>query len=165
MTDNQRSTSPKSPHPLQSCFAQQPTEAPRRLLRLLRRPGVRDTEIGGGKVVIDDLILCEDCVKAAAQLIGLDDVERHCEEIQSLKRGAEGRSGTRRPRGVEGDDPAAQDAAEGSRLMALAGTESWVGGFVVVTATGQLSLTTSTSGAAWWGGFMRDPDGRLVVSY
>jgi hypothetical protein len=49
--------------------------------------------------------------------------------------------------------------------MALAGTESWVGGFVVVTATGQLSLTTSTSGAAWWGGFMRDPDGRLVVSY
>jgi hypothetical protein len=49
-------------------------------------PVFGDIEIvGGGKVVIDDLILCEDCVKAAAQLIGLDDVERHCEEIQTLK--------------------------------------------------------------------------------
>lgn len=48
--------------------------------------------------------------------------------------------------------------------MALAGTESVVGGFVRITATGILSVTTDTTGATMQRGFVRDPDGRLVVA-
>lgn len=48
--------------------------------------------------------------------------------------------------------------------MALLPTESVVNGFVVVTATGALSVTTDKTGAAWSGGFLKDPDGRIVVA-
>jgi hypothetical protein len=47
--------------------------------------------------------------------------------------------------------------------MALADNEQWKGGFVVNIDTGQIAVTTSTAGSAWQGGFVRDPDGRLVV--
>lgn len=49
--------------------------------------------------------------------------------------------------------------------MALAGTESWtvVPGFVA-DADGNLSVTTDGTGASWREGFLRDPDGRLVVA-
>lgn len=48
--------------------------------------------------------------------------------------------------------------------MALTGTEAWRGGFVVDTATNQIVTTINTVGAAYKGGFLRDPDGRLVVT-
>jgi hypothetical protein len=47
--------------------------------------------------------------------------------------------------------------------MALSANEQWKGGFVVDTATGYLIVTSSQSGAAMSGGYLRDPDGRLVV--
>jgi hypothetical protein len=49
--------------------------------------------------------------------------------------------------------------------MALLPTETWRGGFVVDTTTGKYAITTSLTNAVWWGGFLRDPDGRLVVTY
>lgn len=47
--------------------------------------------------------------------------------------------------------------------MPLNPNERWVEGFVVNTTTGALVTTSSLAGAAWWGGFLRDPDGRLVI--
>jgi hypothetical protein len=87
MTDNQKiHLAEIPPTHCTSCFAQVPLKRHVDFSAYYDGPVFGDIEIvGGGKVVIDDLILCEDCVKAAAQLIGLDDVERHCEEIQSLK--------------------------------------------------------------------------------
>jgi hypothetical protein len=49
--------------------------------------------------------------------------------------------------------------------VALGPTEAWVGGFVVDTTTGLIQTTTSKTGAQWQSGFLRDPDGRLVVVY
>jgi hypothetical protein len=49
--------------------------------------------------------------------------------------------------------------------VALASNEQWVGGFVVDTTTGEPVLTTVQTGAQMWSGFLRDPDGRLVVIY
>jgi len=48
--------------------------------------------------------------------------------------------------------------------MALGSGEVWRGGFVVNAETGSRVLTTSKTGATWQGGFLRDPDGRLVVA-
>jgi hypothetical protein len=48
--------------------------------------------------------------------------------------------------------------------VALSGDEVWRGGFVVNATTGAWVVTTSTAGAQWWSGFVRDPDGRLVVT-
>jgi len=48
--------------------------------------------------------------------------------------------------------------------VALSETESWSLGFVRDSAVdGALAWTDSTDGARWWHGFLRDPDGRLVV--
>jgi hypothetical protein len=87
VTDNQKiHLAEIPPTHCTSCFAQVPLKRHVDFSAYYDGPVFGDIEIvGGGKVVIDDLILCEDCVKAAAQLIGLDDVERHCEEIQTLK--------------------------------------------------------------------------------
>jgi hypothetical protein len=41
----------------------------------------------------------------------------------------------------------------------------WVNGFLVDQATGQPLTTTSTVGAQWSFGFLRAPDGKLVVVY
>jgi hypothetical protein len=49
--------------------------------------------------------------------------------------------------------------------VALGPSEAWVGGFVVDTTTGLIATTTSKTGATWQAGFLRDPDGRLVVTY
>lgn len=51
--------------------------------------------------------------------------------------------------------------------MALTGDEHWSNGFVVIGNEGEemLAVTTSKVGARWWGGFLRDADGRLVVTY
>lgn len=51
--------------------------------------------------------------------------------------------------------------------MALTSNEKWQGGFVVDTSVNPPTrvVTTSLTGARWWGGFLRDPDGRLVVTY
>lgn len=51
--------------------------------------------------------------------------------------------------------------------MALTSNEKWKGGVVVNTSTEppMIVMVTSTAGATWQGGFLRDPDGRLVVSY
>lgn len=51
--------------------------------------------------------------------------------------------------------------------MALTATEQWHGGFVVDTTTAppMLATTTSKTNARWWGGFLRDADGRLVVTF
>jgi hypothetical protein len=48
--------------------------------------------------------------------------------------------------------------------MALASNEIFSGGFVRNATTGALILTTSTVGATFRGGFLRDADGRLVVA-
>jgi hypothetical protein len=48
--------------------------------------------------------------------------------------------------------------------VALGENEVWRGGFVVDAATGAWVTTTSTTDARWWGGFLRDSDGRLVVT-
>lgn len=51
--------------------------------------------------------------------------------------------------------------------MALKATERWVGGFVVDVSDptqAKLAVTTGVAGATWQGGFLRDPDGRLVVT-
>lgn len=45
--------------------------------------------------------------------------------------------------------------------MALTPAEKLVNGFVRESLA--LSCTTATAGAKWVEGFMRDPDGRLVV--
>jgi hypothetical protein len=45
----------------------------------------------------------------------------------------------------------------------LGANERWDGGFVVDRTTGQIVATTNRTGARWSGGFLRDPDGRLVV--
>lgn len=45
--------------------------------------------------------------------------------------------------------------------MALLPAESWSRGFVV-DATG-IVVTYSLAGAKMWAGFLRDPDGRLVI--
>lgn len=49
--------------------------------------------------------------------------------------------------------------------MARTANEAWHGGFVVNTSTtpAKVVVTTSTTGATWQSGFLRDPDGRLVV--
>lgn len=47
--------------------------------------------------------------------------------------------------------------------MALAATEVMTGGFVRDTTTSALIVTTDTTNAVISGGFLRDPDGRLVV--
>jgi hypothetical protein len=77
MTDNQKiHLAEIPPTHCTSCFAQVPLKRHVDFSAYYDGPVFGDIEIvGGGKVVIDDLILCEDCVKAAAQLIGLDDVE------------------------------------------------------------------------------------------
>jgi hypothetical protein len=48
--------------------------------------------------------------------------------------------------------------------MALQSNEVWRRGFVVNVNTGGLCMSRITTGAVAWGGFLRDPDGRLVVS-
>lgn len=47
--------------------------------------------------------------------------------------------------------------------MALAASEEWRGGFVVDKTTGQIITSNVLTNAQWSGGFLRDPDGRLVV--
>lgn len=47
--------------------------------------------------------------------------------------------------------------------MALTGNEVLEGGFVRDGELGPLVLTTDTTGAEEQSGFLRDPDGRLVV--
>jgi hypothetical protein len=47
--------------------------------------------------------------------------------------------------------------------MALSASEEWRAGFVVDVATGAWMVTTDKTGASWQEGFLRDPDGRLVV--
>jgi hypothetical protein len=49
--------------------------------------------------------------------------------------------------------------------MALLGSEALQGGFVIDKATGMPVFTTVTAGAQMQGGYLRDPDGRLVVRY
>jgi hypothetical protein len=49
--------------------------------------------------------------------------------------------------------------------MALGANEVWRGGFVVNTSVvpARIVVTYSLAGAQWQSGFLRDPDGRLVV--
>jgi hypothetical protein len=47
--------------------------------------------------------------------------------------------------------------------VALVAGEEWRSGFVVDSTTGGWVVTYSLIGAAYWGGFLRDADGRLVV--
>lgn len=49
--------------------------------------------------------------------------------------------------------------------MALAGSEVYRNGFVRDATTLALITTTNQVGATRAGGFLRDPDGRLVVVY
>lgn len=48
--------------------------------------------------------------------------------------------------------------------MALSASEAWSRGFVRNTTSDLLVTTTVTTGATWWAGFLRDPDGRLVTA-
>ena len=48
--------------------------------------------------------------------------------------------------------------------VALAADEQYDNGFVINTTTRALVTTTTTAAATWQGGFLRDPDGRLVVT-
>jgi hypothetical protein len=48
--------------------------------------------------------------------------------------------------------------------VALLAAEKWICGFVV-NSSGAVVTTTSTVGATFSEGFLRDPDGRLVVTY
>lgn len=49
--------------------------------------------------------------------------------------------------------------------MALASNEVISGGhgLVIDRTTGALVVTTNTTGASWHNGWLKDPDGRLVV--
>jgi hypothetical protein len=47
--------------------------------------------------------------------------------------------------------------------MSLLPTETYDRGFVRDTTTGVVIVTTDASNATWQNGFLRDPDGRLVV--
>lgn len=49
--------------------------------------------------------------------------------------------------------------------MALLGSEAWRGGFIVDTTSGRPVITTDQTNAQMSGGFLRDPDGRLVVIF
>lgn len=48
--------------------------------------------------------------------------------------------------------------------MALQAGEHWQSGFVL-DAAGNYAITTSQAGAAMQSGWLRDPDGRLVVIF
>jgi len=49
--------------------------------------------------------------------------------------------------------------------MALTANETYRGGFIRLLSDGSLAVTTNTAGAVSKNGFLRDPDGRLVVVY
>lgn len=49
--------------------------------------------------------------------------------------------------------------------MALNANEVWYDGFICDINTDSIVVTTNTVGAKWEAGFLRDPDGRLVVFY
>jgi hypothetical protein len=69
-----------------SCFQQQPQARHVDFSAFWDGPVFNGPTEGVVKTVIDDLILCEDCITHAAHLVGLDDVEREREEIQRLKK-------------------------------------------------------------------------------
>src|SRR4051812_33537889 len=87
MTDNQRIRLAEIPPThCSSCFQQKPQQRHVDFSAFWDGPVFGDQEVAGGrKVVIDDLILCDDCVRAAAELLGFADVEREREEIHRLK--------------------------------------------------------------------------------
>lgn len=47
-------------------------------------PVIDDPNAPGEKVYVDKIVVCEDCVKQAARLLGLDNVERYQQEIEAL---------------------------------------------------------------------------------
>jgi len=47
--------------------------------------------------------------------------------------------------------------------MALAANEIWDKGYLRDRNTGALMITRILTGATWQSGYLRDPDGRLVV--
>lgn len=47
-------------------------------------PVIDDPNAEGNKVYVDKIVVCEHCVKQAAQLLGLDHVERYQNELEAL---------------------------------------------------------------------------------
>jgi len=47
-------------------------------------PVIDDPNADGVKVYMDKIVVCEHCVKQAAQLLGLDNVQRHVSEKEAL---------------------------------------------------------------------------------
>lgn len=47
-------------------------------------PVINDPNAEGNQVYIDKIVVCEHCVKQAAQLLGLDHVERYQNELEAL---------------------------------------------------------------------------------
>ena len=47
-------------------------------------PVIDDPNAPAEKVYIDKIVVCEDCVKQAARLLGLDNVERYQQELEAL---------------------------------------------------------------------------------
>lgn len=47
-------------------------------------PVIDDPNAPSEQVYIDKIIICEDCVKQAARLLGLDNVERYQQELEAL---------------------------------------------------------------------------------
>jgi hypothetical protein len=47
-------------------------------------PVIDDPNVEGNQVYIDKIVVCENCVKQAANLLGLDHVERYQNELEAL---------------------------------------------------------------------------------
>lgn len=47
-------------------------------------PVIDDPNAEGNQVYIDKIVICEDCVKQGARLLGLDNVERYQQELEAL---------------------------------------------------------------------------------
>lgn len=47
-------------------------------------PVIDDPNAPGEKVYIDKIVVCDDCVRQAARLLGLDNVERYQQELEAL---------------------------------------------------------------------------------
>lgn len=47
-------------------------------------PVIDDPNAADNKVYIDKIVICEDCVKQGARLLGLDNVERYQQELEAL---------------------------------------------------------------------------------
>lgn len=83
MSDRIHIAEPNPSH-CSSCFSQKPHMRHVDFSAFWDGP-VFDDVAGGKKMTIDDLILCEDCIRTAASLVDLGNVEAERQEVDQLK--------------------------------------------------------------------------------